>query len=60
MVAKSEAAELGTGPRIGELDRFIEEEFALASDAGSTPGVRDPDLLEDANRVFREIVNSEP
>ncbi len=60
VVAKSEAADLGTGPRIGELDRFIEEEFALAGDAGSTPGVRDPDLLEDANRVFREIVNAWP
>ena len=60
VVAKSESAELGTGPRISELDRFIEQEFALAGDASVPAGARDHDFLEDANRVFREIVDDGP
>ncbi|MXZ79870.1 MAG: nucleotidyltransferase domain-containing protein [Gammaproteobacteria bacterium] len=60
VVAKAEAAELGTGPRIGEIDRFIEGEFALAGAASVPSGAGDPDLLEDANRVFCEIVDEGP
>ncbi len=58
VVAKSQTVELGTGPRIVELDRFIEKEFGLANAAGVPDSVGDPDLLEDANLVFREIVDS--
>ena len=59
LVAKSGSSELGTGPRIGDLDRFVEEEFALASAAGVPDVNRDPDLLDDANRAFREIVDGD-
>ena len=56
LVAKSETAELGSGPRICEIDRFIEEEFAHASGMVDPGASRDPRLLEDANAVFREII----
>ncbi|MCY4227400.1 MAG: nucleotidyltransferase domain-containing protein [Gammaproteobacteria bacterium] len=56
-VAKSESTELGIGSRIGEIDRFIEEEFALADIASLSNGAGTPDLLEDTNRLFREIVD---
>ena len=59
VIAKSETAELGTDPRIGDLDRFIEEEFALASAVGVPDGASSPDLLDDANRLFREIVDGD-
>ncbi|MYA88669.1 MAG: hypothetical protein F4X97_09485 [Boseongicola sp. SB0662_bin_57] len=59
LVAKSGSSELGTGPRIGDLDRFVEEEFALACAVGGTDVDHDPDLLDDANRVFREIVDGD-
>lgn len=57
VVAKFEATELGIGPRIGEIDRFIEEEFALADATSVSAGAGDPGLLEDANHVFREIID---
>ena len=57
VVAKSETAELGTGPRLNDLDRFIEEEFAIASAVGAPDGASGPDLIDDANRLFGEIVD---
>ena len=59
VVAKSETAELGTDPRVGELDRFIEGEFALASAVGVPDGASYPDILDAANRLFREIADSD-
>ncbi len=57
VVAKSETAELGTGPRMSDLDRFIEEEFSIAGAVGVPDGASGPDLIDDANRLFRDIVN---
>lgn len=59
-VAKSATAELGAGPRIVDIDRFIEQEFALAGNGGDTAVAGDPNLLEDANHVFRQIVDQGP
>ena len=60
IAAKAEMAELGKGPRVGTLDRFIEEEFAFAGDAAAPASTADPGLIEDANRVFREIIDDGP
>ncbi len=53
-------AELGKGSRIGALDRFIESEFEFAGDAAAPASAADPGLIEDANRVFREIIDDGP
>ncbi|MCY3875968.1 MAG: DUF429 domain-containing protein [Rhodobacteraceae bacterium] len=57
IAAKAEMTELGKGPRIGALDRFIESEFAIAEDSAPPASAADPGLKEDANRVFREIID---
>lgn len=57
MVAESEATELDIGPRIGEIDRFVEKEFALADVTGFSAGAGAPDLPEDVNRLFCEIID---
>lgn len=59
LIAKAGSSELGTGRRIGDLDRFVEEELAIADAVGAPDVDRDPDLLDDANRAFREIVDGE-
>ncbi len=60
IAAKAGMTELGKSPRIGTLDRFIESEFAFASDAAAPASAADPGLIEDANRVFREIIDEGP
>ncbi len=56
---KAEGSEMGTGPRIGMLDRFIEAEFAAAGDMAGVSGDPPPALQDAANALFRAIVTSE-
>ena len=55
---KARRSEIGAGPRIGALDRFIEAEFA-AADMAAEPKRKAPVLLEAANELFRAIVADE-
>ena len=58
---KARQSEIGTGPRIGILDRSIEAEFAAAADIAAGPHreVSAPAPLEAANELFRTIVADE-
>ena len=51
---KARQSEIGTGPRIGMLDRFIEAEFAAAADIAAAPHCEVPASapLEAANELF--------
>lgn len=53
---KAERSEIGTGARVGVIDRFIEEELAAAERGGEPDGGNDPALWNDANAAFRDIV----
>jgi predicted nucleotidyltransferase len=55
---KAETREMGQGKRMDVLDRLIEEEFAKAENAQDLP--RAPDLTEEANALFREVVLDQP
>lgn len=54
---KAATRELGTGPRIPALDRMIEDEFA--KELSAPRPLADPQLLEDANLLFRDVVRSQ-
>ena len=58
---KARQSEMGTGPRIGMLDRFIEGEFAAAADLAAGPDRESPAPapLDAANELFRTIVADE-
>ena len=56
---KARQSEIGAGPRIGVLDRFIEAEFAAASDIAAEPKRKAPVPLDAANELFRAIVADE-
>ena len=53
---KAATRELGTGPRIPVLDRMIEDE--LAKELTAPRRLRDPQLMADANLLFRDVVRS--
>ena len=58
-VLKARQGEIGTGDRIGILDRFMEAEFA-AAEAAAGKGQGIPEALRNsANELFRSIVNGE-
>ncbi len=48
--------ELGTGPRIAALDRFIESEIDAARRLKTATRKRPKELIADADALFREIV----
>ena len=54
---KAATRELGTGPRIPALDRMIEDE--LAKEVTAPRRIGDPQLLADANLLFRDVVRSQ-
>ena len=58
---KARQSEMGTGPRIGMLDRFVEREFAAAADLAAGPDRESPPPapLDAANELFRTIVADE-
>ena len=58
---KARQSEMGTGPRIGMLDRFMEGEFAAATDIAAGPDRESPAPapLDAANELFRTIVADE-
>ena len=58
---KARQSEMGTGPRIGMLDRFLEAEFAVAADIAAGPDRESPAPapLDAANELFRTIVADE-
>ena len=56
---KARQSEIGTGPRIGLLDRFIEAEFAAAADTAAEPDREAPAPLDAANESSRAIVTDE-
>lgn len=53
---KAATRELGTGPRIPALDRMIEDE--LEKEVTAPRRLGDPQLLADANLLFRDVVRS--
>lgn len=54
---KAATRELGTGPRIPALDRMIEDEFA--KEVNAPRAIEDPQLVADANLLFRDVVRSQ-
>jgi predicted nucleotidyltransferase len=56
LALKSETRELGEGPRNSALDAFIETEIEQASDLLKEQAPKVDDLLEEANRLFRDLV----
>jgi predicted nucleotidyltransferase len=57
LAAKRAASELGEGPRVAELDAFIEDQLAWARERLATlGGLRRPGLAEAANELFRRAV----
>ena len=57
LIRKAVSKELGKGPRVKALDEFIEQEVEFAqSRIGDLPRI-DKVLFDDANALFREIVN---
>ena len=58
---KARQSEMGTGPRIVMLDRFMEAEFAAAADLAAGPARESPAPapLDAANELFRTIVADE-
>lgn len=48
--------ELGHAPRIPIIDRFIDEEFALAQDVMASERKPRHDLMDQSNAVFRQLV----
>ncbi len=52
---KARTREIGTGPRIPEIDALIEAEFEAAHAAGSDP--KAPDCRAEADDLFRAILN---
>ena len=52
--AKSRAREVGTGPRIPEIDALIEAEFAAAHAADPMP--KGPSHRDEADSLFRRII----
>ena len=58
---KARQSEIGTGPRLGTLERFMEVEFAAAADivAGPDREAPPPAPLDAANELFRTIVADE-
>ncbi len=56
---KARRSDIGDGPRIGMLDRFMETEFAASEKNIAEPGGDDTfALLDAANELFREIIAS--
>lgn len=56
IVRKARESEIGTGPRIDVLDRFIEAEFAACGNSAPEPDDKDLTLLDAANELFRLVV----
>lgn len=60
IVRKAWESEIGTGPRIDVLDRFIDTEFTACGNAAPEPYDKDPTLLDAANELFRLVVSEAP
>jgi len=55
--AKSRSKEVGEGPRIAEIDAFLEAEFAWAREATSERAPPTENLRTQSDAMFRSIVN---
>ncbi len=56
LVRKAEASEVGEGPRIGVLDAYVAAQFAWAMEQPRVMLEDRPDLVAEADALFREIV----
>ncbi len=56
LLAKSKSKEIGLAPRVAVIDAFITSEFDLAREAVKTMKKDKPELLDEANILFRKIV----
>lgn len=57
LALKSKSKEMGLGPRTPLIDDFIQREFALVEETLPSLKAKRPRLLEEANDLFREIVD---
>ena len=57
--AKRQSSEVGIGPRIAELDDYIEEQALWALEAKGRAPSPDPALVERSNALFRAAVRGE-
>lgn len=56
LVRKSQASELGKGPRVPALNAFIEQEMQRAAEHAKNNPSAAPDIREEAETLFRDLV----